>query len=1461
MYIDEIDNTINDVIDDFYISLKKLKINDFNQTTINKLLDNYFDNIDLSKIKTLIKNVVVFDSFIDILKKYVVIYLFLTFGYFSHDEKLFVKNVVDFSNNQQNFHFKINNFFNPTSNALIMKNYTLLKNIEILLTTKNKEELKNNVDFIPAINFLNNLGLDFINNHFKLKNKNNSLHNIIKTILIVLYKKTDKIEIFNLIDSSQHEDDVIFIDVVISEKKQLELIDIKNTLQEEDKYLYNSIWKFLNDPKEILLPDDKILILLNSHVIVPIVDNLLLYHKDMEKYDKLLTPQEKLKSDTRAKYIVNKINTSINLYNPQKSEEAKKFLYAPLSNRRAIIVNNIEDIKIINKFLEIDKPSTKITEHFQELSTYMSYPYIEFKDFKKYGFSMLLNKTINVIRDVNFTTKQFNPYQYLQINIGNKIINITGFVIPSNSIPIQCLKIKNLIDITTLSSNKNGFDLFITYLKETFLNTKLHNASIYWLFNLELDKFKSTNYEQTNTSLQDKTKQMIVALYDSIENELFIELTIILKNYKYLTLQKAFGIIKNFELQTIQLQDTNELEKQVYSLITISKNNFDELENKVYGFFDFISLPLKPKNEKSNLKTIELQINKKKQKKIYKKINGICQHFLEKDRDINFYMTYVIENENQDYVCKSCGTVLDIKKYLFSGIFDTSKQQFIPSNIPIVIPLETTKGYEEYNVAIKQLDKIIERIAVISNMIHLLQKDKYVTKLRKREIIKNTIDMITLNNRYLNNLPINHISHVNKTLSIQFPFTFDNNIFILTPKETDIHKSAKQNNMLAYLIISLIVEINDSQFPYIGMNSKECGYPMFNKLKNKLFNNIKIIKNKAGDLDDISNYQPFCYLLFSISCYLVKYKMWFSEINNNLQIQKIIINTTIDIINNILEIDIKNNAIEMFKSKFFNKLSTSFNNDMLLKKLELKSSEKKELIEYSKQSIKLNKFSFQKFSIPKRINEIPNIYHIEKLTNEIIKHFEKTYITNCKNGEFHKWEFKNRTFICSLCSLDIKNATNEKLDNQTFKHIYFEHVATDFCKVKNIPILNCSEKLTNYDEFENYLNNESKIENDNTIKQQKIINNNHTQKIKYTEKVIKLLKKSYDKNYIKNLMSKMPLENVGLLNNVYIIDHNFKGILLTKPIIISENDNKIFSKKEHPFFKVDVIYYIDKSNKVTVFYDAKTKFLIGYKVEGKQFVKITEKNKKLIIDYSLYDKIKFLGYQLISDKYTEIEEKQHIENIKKTLMNLQRIIFKIVFNSKTVIDDEEKYFSSKYNKIINNYIIKLSNLIVIQNNHRVFKHWKAVFDGIIDGNLLLFYLVSETIKLIDYNPNNRDLYQLIFDFYTLAFETFNIEKYNKNLEMKKFWYKITSETYVLEVEKETTITGLYSDMTDEELKKQTKKKEQEIEETTALDVGPVFDDDEQDDDMGETPVDDITNENDVSRIVYDPNIQYEEFGE
>ena len=54
--------------------------------------------------------------------------------------------------------------------------------------------------------------------------------------------------------------------------------------------------------------DEKILELINRKILIPIVDDFLLFHKDNETYEKGTTENKHRKEDTKIKYIINIID-------------------------------------------------------------------------------------------------------------------------------------------------------------------------------------------------------------------------------------------------------------------------------------------------------------------------------------------------------------------------------------------------------------------------------------------------------------------------------------------------------------------------------------------------------------------------------------------------------------------------------------------------------------------------------------------------------------------------------------------------------------------------------------------------------------------------------------------------------------------------------------------------------------------------------------------------------------------------------------------------------------------------------------------------------------------------------------------------------------------------------------------------------------------------------------------------
>src|SRR5690606_28267286 len=93
-------------------------------------------------------------------------------------------------------------------------------------------------------------------------------------------------------------------------------------------------------------------------------------------------------------------------------------------------------------------------------------------------------------------------------------------------------------------------------------------------------------------------------------------------------------------------------------------------------------------------------------------------------------------------------------------------------------------------------------------------------------------------------------------------------------------------------------------------------------------------------------------------------------------------------------------------------------------------------------------------------------------------------------------------------------------------------------------------------------------------------------------------------------------ENIYLRYDTFIVDHDHNGYHTEKPLIISEKDTKMNYKKDHPFFKTDVIYYTNRRLDIDIFYNSSTYLLLGYKERNKEF-EYAKKNAFIKINYSV----------------------------------------------------------------------------------------------------------------------------------------------------------------------------------------------------------------------------------------------------
>ena len=104
-------------------------------------------------------------------------------------------------------------------------------------------------------------------------------------------------------------------------------------------------------------------------------------------------------------------------------------------------MNNIDSNKIIQKITNMGQLQIEQKSYLDELVSFRTYPYINFKDFKLNGFSIQTKKTIEAIRESNIefrTDPKFSGLNKSQIECrvipSETVGNIVGFAIPKESL-------------------------------------------------------------------------------------------------------------------------------------------------------------------------------------------------------------------------------------------------------------------------------------------------------------------------------------------------------------------------------------------------------------------------------------------------------------------------------------------------------------------------------------------------------------------------------------------------------------------------------------------------------------------------------------------------------------------------------------------------------------------------------------------------------------------------------------------------------------------------------------------------------------------------------------------------------------------------------------------------------------------------------------------------------------------
>lgn len=1571
MYIDNIDTILDRTLNDFFetVVLKKTLNTIFatpnfveKQEEIMKLLHKYFTTLDLSEISKIITDNQHIKIITHTIHKYVFYYVFTIIGYFYEKNiDVFKNNVIEFSKSGDKQKYDLTNFFTSESNSNIFMLTDVIRGVRDVLSVDKSKHKASDKSNIIGTSFLDEIGeilTTKINEMFtNEKNPQIRAHSLIKLVLSQkLYLKNDKPMIINILENETiMTGESIYIDVVVPIERYVDIIDIESMLSPDDiahgvaRNIYDTINKgeILYKQQTLHTTETKIMELINSGFVIPITEDFLLYHKDSVKYE--TTNSDKNKRDTlKVKYILDKINAVENYYTNETKPNS--LLYTPLSHRFAVAVNDTEDMNILNK---ASAYGGNDTTNYTELMHYKQYPYINFKDFKKNGFPIIFDKTNTVIRSVSFGEKG-----RLQLRIGSEgqQVNIIGFVLNGTKNTLECIQSKQ-VPIT----NK-GYDDFMDNITQNIMNGSKN--IIGWIFDLDNDDVKLDTYERFDKNDKiERCKLICAKLRDDIVDAVFNKITNVLTSHNELSFYDAFKIVDKITKNTLALTTTdnryNEIERIIFHKIYEKYiPRYDINEDIVYGLYgDTLKLPNIPPPPKDDTIRIHLVDEKKSILDQYEYLaeGVVCQHFVtwsnimahKRDNttktidDIyDFAQKFVIETNEIEYICKSCGALLDIKKYVSEGSYDETTQRFVPSSIPMNVQLEELPEYKRYNISIRNIDGLINKIAENIN-IPYLSGSTLTQKINRTTMVKDAIDLILLNNSILEknfkerNENAVKLYGINRELSNLFAFDLDNSIFLYTPgKEKDFYKLIKHNNIIAYIICLILLELDDSHIAFLSMD-KVCNYNLYAKFGNIIFDKLRIRINSSGDTKNIAEYPVLCYMLYVITCILSKYPLWHHDDDDkkdtkkkvNPVKQKIMVHTIIDLLNCILENAVKNRTKHIYETvftKFNKKLNTTYSKDDTINRLRNENTKtvshntkngtervipiaiQKSYEPMTTEVTDYMKYKSAKYYPPKRKIEQP----ITKATN-------REY---CVNGLFHVWKQFGKSFKCDKCGVELeKNIYSRELTDKVQENIkirYLERICDKYCISGELHSYNdnmqcelCGYKMGNYLQLNKMKEIDVIVTNPTVISKSNIIDTKRIKHDEFVSKVIGTLQKQYAESkthrddyykFIENFIDTLQ-KNVGNIINIddktinlredtYIIDHNHLGYPIEPPITILERNPLLSFKLNHTFFKTDVIIYnTGGTAKIEVYYDMRTHVLLGYKEVNKEHISNIKTANKIRIDYSLFNKVKYLGnvnkYIDVSTYVDPINGTQlPMHDIVKSLStarieNIGNIIYKFLVytnmikakvkpklhenlgDNKIDMDDEKMFDVEKYYR-------KLIGMITVYDNTKILKLWNIVVQNIhyrsvsikninidihnklinIDdvhnydysGNLLLYYFVSELLKLLDINKNKyvrQSLTQYIIEFIEHMFTEYNNDYYDNMNDIQRFLCIINSSEYFRELENKglgmdeytTGIYGEYKDPSDEKTKEELDEEFDDREAAESMDVdGEIDAEDEYD---------------------------------
>ena len=1267
---------------------------------------------------------------------------------------------------------------NKGESLKIIEKYVLIGNA--LYNKKETIEDKTNNSYSEYQSILNKLKEKDYKYNDDLYNLLNKSKDEVLEKLIYEYYVTDRTTIINMLNEELfNNSNKIIKTIYYPSSNSLDLLNIeslfKNDKQSSD--IFYNILKDINTVKQSDY-DEKIDILLNSHIIIPISNDIMWYNNSNYQYK--VQKDNKMKKDSEQKlfYIMDIINQTIN---DMEKEGISKNIPDMLKYKNGFYYNDEENDLILEENKYTNDPI--ILNQLQTLKEHQNNPYFNINS--EYYFNYYTNNSLTNLRYCSIINKD-NNYVNKNNNVEMKTIfnystNIVGYFITN----------KDVIKYNDLK--EYSYNEFLDQIENKLKDKEV--VSGYWLFSEEDKKrLKSfNNYENNNLLCKAITEQLfddiITINIDIINDKLkkinnYDELLELINN-QFDRLKGFNNESKNKELYTMDDTITNykskwdiHIQEVIYKYLLeynkkLEKDKEDEKYEKLYGYEDIFKLP-EIKEDKQN-KILNIELDKDFISTNNELLNNcICQHYISWDELNlaykvknnnyekllnNFMKQFVTKNAHNEYICINCGDKLDITNYVQETM--KSNDSFIATNINISIGrIEDNPKYSMYKGVYGIINGIMSRLINYSKIFNIYEYQDINKKQREgiNQLTKNIIDIINYNlllwkndyNEY--NKTKEDKYNINSNLSDFFIFPFNNELYDTHTEFKDIHKTIKQNNASLYICIILLNELSQDQILNLSMN-KDCNYDIFEKLFYKILNNVKIQFDK-DNIVEITKYPILCYIIYNFSYNLVHYNRYklnnqTNELNTKEKITLIIkcMITMIDILNTIIlaflnindkEVDLNSdifNFYQKFYLRFNNRLINTFNDTSLIPNLRYNKDKVIDVAEYSNNGIKLGiDIDYNKVNYFKDLEDLDCFVTLPKfnnvlLNNSILKdkliynELEFNKYTTCKDGNAHDWDGKDKTtkgLKCKKCNIDydeLKKLTYNNIKDSV-ERFYLNKISLKFCPNGLAHTFNEKRKCT----LCGY------VEGD-----------------KMNEKDLKELKKNYYNNKIieEKKKEEKKKEEPTILNEKFINDKLINDKVLNDEL-------KLFINKVKKYYDIieenNIIINIDKTS-YTFLYDYNGSKLDKPLIIDEDDIKHTELNnikvlyykQKDTIIYYKEDTLSLYGYKVLNKNFVKYNSMINCRcTINYSLKDFINYFFipKYVDNNNFIYISNEDILNTFYNNICN-FLNKI-NIIINKINNKNNKEDKEeknkkenkekTIDDVINSNN---NYINELVKLYD----------------------------------------------------------------------------------------------------------------------------------